>query len=646
MEKAEIRSEVEQLKKRVGELEETGRQLDEGAASLKLLLSATPIIVVRFSRELRVTFVNRYVPPLNEGSVLGRSIFDFIDPSCHDVARRTVERVLATGEPGEYENVGTGPHGTVAHYQAKVVAIPLPDGTLEGCLAVTDVTSVVQRERAVAQQEEALRRAMAAARMGLFSWDLTSGTVTWDERMREITGLQEPVDLGSYVERLVHPEDRQFVAEEGQRAFEVGFFGRTHRLIRPDGSQRWVVSTGLAQKDAAGRPVRLVGGLLDITAQREFEDRMLQSQRLSAVGTLTTGIAHNFNNLLAVILPNLELLGRVVPESHALLVSDCAGAAQRAADLVRQLMRYAGGQPRRAPTACQVGVLTERVVEMCARTFDRHVQLDCAVEPNVSAMAEPGDVEQVLMNLLLNARDAVLASERGGQRIEVRVARAPCPTVAGGQGVFIRVSDNGVGMDTETLRRARDPFFTTKAEGRGTGLGLTTSHAIARELGGSLELRSVPGQGTTATLWLPVAQTEAPAEKAGEARPRVEALRILIIDDEPLVRTTTARLLEYAGHQVVAVGDDVEARTALSGKAFDVLLLDRSLPGAPGSTLVPRFRALAPKAKILFFTGHSLAPEEATMVDGVIQKPVRLEELLAALTSVTAGSKASPAKSG
>lgn len=617
--------ELDRLRARVDELE----RLDPSTALLGPILAVAPVILVRFDHQLRIRYVSRYVRGLSAAEVVGRPLVDFIEPSSREVSRSTIERVLHTGAPESYENSGPGPDGTLAHYHTTVLPVDDVDGTRGGCLVATDVTALKRRERAVAEGEGALQLALDATKMGLFNWELATGAVTWDARMREITGLQEPVTVAQYVERLVHPEDRAAVAQDSERITKGGRFERTHRIIRPTGEERWVLSVGGARMAPDGRLERVVGGLLDVTEHRRLEERLRESERLNAVGTLTAGVAHNFNNLLTVILPSLELLRPVVPASHASILQDCAGAAERAADLVHKLMTYAGKRPPRAPRPCDVASLVERVVALCERAFDQSIAVACTTQAQaVMVNADPADVEQVLMNLLLNARDAVSVPGIHKPRIEVQVGMRE---EEGGPYVEVVVNDNGPGMAPETLRRAGEPFFTTKGVGAGTGLGLATSSSIARDMGGRLDLESQPGQGTRVTLRVPSNPPAAPAPAPPVETPAVAGLRVLLVDDDPLVRGATTRVLQMKGHQVVCAEDGASALAAAAAAPFDVMLIDRSLPGESGAALVPRLRQLAPKARCYFFTGDELGREDAALVDGVVYKPVRTQELLAAV---------------
>ncbi len=627
-------ADLERLRRRVAELEDERARLLRGALQLEPLLAVAPNMLIRFDRSLRITYMNRVVAPLTLEQVIGRPLADFMPASSFAVAAPVIERTLATGEPGRYDIDGQGPDHTVAQYQTDVIAIEERDGTRSGCLSTTDVTVMKRRERDVAEREALLKQALDATGMGLWIWEVDRNRVIWDERMTALTGYATPADLSAYTNGIVHPDDRATVAADGPRLLAGEPLQRIHRIVRPDGEERWVMVIARMTFDTGGSPRLAVGGLLDVTAQRRLEDELRHVHRLNAVGTLTAGVAHNFNNLLTVILPSLELVRGAVPATTVPIVDDAMGAATRAAELVQQLMTYAGKRAPRAPSACDVAVVTERCLAVCARTLGGGIQVECRVPAGLPAVhGDATDVEQVLLNLLFNARDALLSSAREPRRIVIEAGAAP---IEGRAHVSLRITDNGVGMDKETLQRACEPFFTTKPVGAGTGLGLATSMAVARELGGKLELASQAGAGTTATLWLPtstVAAQASPAPPPVERRPTA----VLIVDDDPLVRRATARLLELKGNRVVSVETRERMRAALAHERFDVILLDRSLAAGAEGALVQQVRAQAPDARLLFFTGDSLSEGEAALVDGVVKKPVSTEQLLRALTPAHPG---------
>lgn len=624
-----LRAEVERLHARVAELERSSAR--QPAVFLEALLSALPAVVILFDHDIRIRFISRMVPGLAEERVIGAPALDFIPPEDHERARAAIDTALRSGRPGGYETVGPGPHGEHRHYQVFVAPVLEPDGTLGGCFVAIDTSHLRERERALAESEQKLRIALASTKLGLWSWDLRSGELLWDDRMRQLLGLTESLALPDYVEQAVHPDDRDAVRRSGERALATGRFESvTHRVVRPDGEVRWMLTVGEVECDANGRPLRLTGGNLDITEQRALEEQLRRAQKMEAVGRLTAGVAHNFNNMLMAILPSLELLRRVAPVSHVALLDDAAAASERAADMVRKLMTFAGQRRPVDPRPCDAVALTRHIADMCERTFDRRIELRCDIPAQpLHVRADAADLEQVLMNLLLNARDAVTDAGRDRPRIEVIASlEAPDPRLpSAGALVALRVRDNGSGMSEDAKQHAFEPFFTSKEVGRGTGLGLATSYALVRDLGGLIEIDSREGIGTTVSVLLPATAPVA-AETAVPGRaPGLTDARVLVVDDEPLIRRLVQQVLESAGCRVRTAHDGDAALAKVAREPADVILLDRSMPGTAGVSLLGALRAHAPNAKIVYFTGQEVAPEEYANVDAVIQKPVRIDAL-------------------
>lgn len=619
--------EIQRLRRRIAELDD---RPGHTAAVLEALLRALPGVVMRFDSDLRIDFVSRIFPGMNEAQVLGTDALSFIPKEDHARARATIQRVLRTGEPDGYFTTGPGPHGEERRYQVFVSPCDT-DETAGGCFVALDVTEALEGERALAESERRLRIALASTKLGVWSWNLVTGELLWDEGMKQAMGRTEGLTLSEYVELAVHPDDRESVRAHGRRSMESGHFEPlTHRIVRPDGEVRWMLSVGEVEKDEQGRPVHVMGGNLDITEQRSLEEQLRRAQKLESVGLLTSGVAHNFNNMLMTVMPSLELLRTVVPSTHVDLLDEALAASERAADMIRKLMTFTGQRPLGAASSCDVGALTARLVAMCERTFDRHIRLSYErSHTNLFVMAAASDLEQVLLNLLLNARDAVLDSRREAPRIDVHVRSVrEDPRLPGVHPlVVVQVRDEGIGMSGHVKQHAFDPFFTSKEVGRGTGLGLATTYAIVRDLGGCIELDSVEGVGTTATLVLPAAD-ESPAHAAPVPTPTKAEGRVLIVDDEPAIRRVVSQILEEQGFLVASASDGPTAFAELARHAYDVILLDRSMPGAPGKALLGELRRLAPNAKIAYFTGQNVPGVERDEVDAVLAKPARVDELL------------------
>jgi nitrogen-specific signal transduction histidine kinase/CheY-like chemotaxis protein len=382
-----------------------------------------------------------------------------------------------------------------------------------------------------------------------------------------------------------------------------------------------------------------------VTDRKEHDERLRAAQRLEAIGGLTAGIAHNFNNMLMGLLPNLELAADQAPAHLAPLLGDAKLAAQRAADVVRQLMTYAGRNRPVARTAQPLAPVIERTTAFCRTTFDRRIRLDARCEATTLASFDASQLEQALLNLLINARAARDAPGVAEPTISVAVDVVPsgAPELDGraGRWLAIRVTDNGAGMDTSTMQRMYEPFFTTKGVGRGTGLGLATTHGIVREHLGFITCRSAPGGGSTFTIHLPAATPEE-ARRDSERQMAVVVAApasgtVLVVDDEPAVRRVICRLLEEDGFSVRAAGSGADALQLLADRAvaesIAVVLLDVSMPGLSGPETRTRLREIAPKARVAYLTGYAY---QTTDGDEVVQKPVAADVLLSVVQRLIA----------
>ncbi len=276
---ADLQSEVARLHQRVAELEQ--RSSHDLATFFASLLQALPAIVVWFDAELKIRFVSNLVAGLREEDVIGKPALDFVSDDTRSLALATIQHSLSTGETGSYETIGPGPHDQPRRYKVFVTPAPSSDGSVGGCLVALDISVLVERERALAEAEQKLRIALASTKLGLWSWEMATGEVLWDEGMRQVMGRTEPIDLPAYVDLAAHPDDRAAVRASGERALATGHFDPvTHRIVRPDGEVRWVLSMGELQCDASGAPVRFVGGNLDITGQRDLEERLRLAHKM------------------------------------------------------------------------------------------------------------------------------------------------------------------------------------------------------------------------------------------------------------------------------------------------------------------------------------------------------------------------------
>lgn len=366
--------------------------------------------------------------------------------------------------------------------------------------------------------------------------------------------------------------------------------------------------------------------------------KLHEAQKLETLGQLTGGVAHDFNNLLTPVIGNLDLLRRRLPEGDdsQRLIDAGMQAASRAATLVQRLLAFARRQDL-SVRSVDVASLLEGMKDLIRRSLGPAIEVKIAHSPGLPpARVDPNQLELAILNLAVNARDAM---PRGGK---LRISAQACsPSDHGplspGKYICITVSDNGTGMDALTLTRAIEPFFSTKGIGKGTGLGLSMVHGLAAQLGGMLDLSSKPGEGTTAAIWLPCA-TEAAIAEDSEPRTPIRAARnatILLVDDEELVRIGTGEMLVDLGYNVVEANSGAEAlRLLRSSNAPDLMITDYLMPGMNGVSLIGHARKIVPAMEVLLITGYSTIAEGPGASIRRLAKPFRQSDLAQAVAEL------------
>ena len=618
-------SEVRVLRERVAQLE-SAMWARTDPLLLSLLQNAASFIT-GITPEGRIMATGRESEAF--GSVVGRSVLEFTPATSRETVLNALATVNQTRQPVTYEAGGYGENGEPDHvYHVRAVPV-VTDGKVESIVLVpTDITDRVRLERSLRESNDSLRMAMSATGMGFWRWDILQDRVEWDQRLREIFGVERtPVDYGDY-RKLIHPEDLPALEGAVRQALEQGVYPTTeHRILRgSDGAERWLLAMATVKRDDADRPVLLLGGGLDITDRKQLVRQMESAERVQAVGQLAAGIAHNFNNLLAVIIPTLSMAIDHPEAEDGTSLKMGLTAALQARDLVKSMFALTAAPDPRARGSSDAGEVVQRTVAMARAAFPREIALACQVEPAPAPVSMPaGNLEQVVLNLLTNARDAI--EEQPGGPAEVRVTVGYQKGSGGERGMArISVSDTGAGMTEETRRRIFEPFFTTKARDRGTGLGLATVAARVRNAGGSVACDSQRGRGTTFTVQLPLRPISGifPAPQVSPVPERMSG-RILIVDDEDMVRGMLRRVFESAGLEVLDAASAAAARAALDSQAVDLVFLDHSMPAGSGLAAWPSLRART-QAPVVLFTGH--APAVAGDVAALLRKPARPEEIL------------------
>jgi PAS domain S-box-containing protein len=471
--------------------------------------------------------------------------------------------------------------------------------------------------------------------------------------LQAMLGYSSEELLSRTFQSVTHPDDLEdnIALRDRVVAGEIDGCRLEKRYIHKSGDVVWAALHVALIRDSAGVPQYFVAQAQDITAQKraeqalgESEAQLRHAQKMEAVGRLAGGVAHDFNNLLTVIGSNVELARLTARSDEAASVAgeldEIAAAVARAATLTRQLLAFSRRQVL-VPRAVSLNEVVSSAERMLARVIGADVMLETSLDPNAGyVMADPGQLEQVLMNLVVNARDA---TPEGGVILISTARRAP-------ERVLLTVTDTGTGMDEATLAHACEPFFTTKAPGKGTGLGLSTVYGIVQQSGGEVSIWSQLGRGTTVTVTLPAESQpstgSAPARDAeqgdGEDQPPVTLTStVLVVEDEPAVRTVTKKILERSGYRVLVAANGADALLLWSKHrdTIDVVLTDVVMPVMGGRELAERLTAAGACTPILFMSGYTDAERGGAITPGapLLQKPFSAAALQQGLAAMLDG---------
>jgi len=509
----------------------------------------------------------------------------------------------------------------------------------------TDITARNQTAEALRTAEERMRFALESANVGIWDMDCTTGEVKWSDIIETQYGLRPGTFGGTFeafVERI-HPDDRQSVLDTVGTAMKSGLdFSLQNRSIWPDGTVQWLTGEGRFVLGEDREPVRGVGISQNVTERRTLERQFQQAQKMEAIGRLASGVAHDFNNLLTVILGFAGFVAADVSlqTRHTKDLEEVIKAAQRAAGLTKQLLAFSRQQVLQTAPVDVNGLITD-MTGMFERLIGEHIKVSLALARDLSlALVDRGQLEQVVMNLVVNARDAM----SGGGSVTIETEEVDLEnslfheeTIMHGRYVMVAVTDTGTGMTRETQRHVFEPFFTTKEAGKGTGLGLSTTYGIVKQSKGYIWVYSEPGQGTTFKVYLPSAARDVAVEAVNAlatAPGRTASETVLLVEDEAGVRQLSKRILVNAGFRVLeaANGDDAEKLFASHADSIDLVVTDVVMPGCGGPELLSRLQLKAPALRVLYMSGFTeqSAAHQAGIDRGFpfVQKPFTAAEFV------------------
>ena len=512
----------------------------------------------------------------------------------------------------------------------------------------TDITNLVAAKIALKQSEERLKLAASAAHLGVWDWDLQKSLLEWDARVFEIYGItpSSSKSMKQVWENSIHEDDRDEVISKLNSALRTGsFFEIEYRIVRDDGTIRTIKSFATILREN-GTAVRMTGVDLDVTDRRILEQQIRHTQKMDAIGRLAGGIAHDFNNKLTVILGYAELMkmldcassGRC--EQH---LGEIIKAANHSQEITRKLLTFSRDD---AAESCRVDVnhMLKEMKRTLGRLIGEQIVINFSlIEEIWSILINPTEYDQIIMNLVVNARDAMphggsLTITTGNVTVRENVS-ASLVNATHGDYVVTSVTDSGCGIAKNIIDRIFDPFFTTKEAGKGTGLGLSTVYGIVLKYGGFISVKSDPGKGSTFSIYLPKYTATSSAIPSVEEPVTVQGKgKILLVEDEEAVRNMIELFLESVGFSVIVAKSPEDAvEICRNTWTIDCVLSDVIMPGLNGKQLSEKIRAIRPELPFVFMSGYTsdIITEQGITGEGLhfIRKPLNFKDLKEKLLS-------------
>ncbi len=518
-------------------------------------------------------------------------------------------------------------------------------------LTFEDITGRRKAEEALRTSESSLREAQRIAHIGNWNLDLVSNLLIWSDeiyRIFEIDPQQFDASYEAFL-TLIHPEDREIVNKAYTDSVRSCLpYNIVHRLLMKDGRVKYVTEQCETAYDQDGKPLRSIGTIQDISGQKKLEDQLRQAQKMESIGTLAGGIAHDFNNILSAIIGYGSMTQMKMDSNDPLKhnVEQMLEAADRAAQLTHSLLAFSRKQALRM-RPFDLNEVIRKVERLLVRLIGEDIEFGtCLSATALTIMADSGQIEQVLMNLATNARDAMPKGGMLAIRTERSIIDSEFVKMHGcgrpGEYALVSVADTGIGMDAETQKKIFEPFFTTKEVGKGTGLGLAMVYGIITQHEGFVNVYSEQGKGTTFRLYLPLTSSPESGEKKELAKehPAGGTETILLAEDDEAVRILTKTVLEEWGYTVIAAidGEDAVNKYKENRDKIRLLLFDLIMPNKTGKEAYEEIRAIRPDIKVIFSSGYApdTIREKVSLGDEVlvVNKPVSPLELLKKVRSL------------
>ena len=549
--------------------------------------------------------------------IIGLPIFDVYHPDCMEDVKKTFRLFVQTGKVHDAELVLQRKDGSKIDVSLNVSAVYDEQGqVLYGRSTFRDITERKKAEEALLKQQYFLQKAQEIGQMGFWELDIKNNELVWTDENCRIFGLPIGTEL-TYETFLhyVHPDDREHVDTEWKAALNKKPYDIEHRLL-VDGKVKWVREKAELEFNEKDECISATGFTQDITERRSTEEQLLQAQKMEAVGTLAGGVAHDYNNILTIIIGNASLALMEVGKDSPLQnkIEEIITAGERAASLTSQLLAFSRKQVIQ-PKILDLNELLTNIEKMLGRLIEEDIELLMIPETALWRVeVDPGQMEQVIMNMVVNAKDAMpmggkLTIETANVDLDESYFREHGIEEQSGTYVVMAVSDTGTGMDEETQSHVFDPFFTTKDVGKGTGLGLSTVYGIVKQNKGFVWVYSEPEQGSTFKVYLPKVEGDAVLEE--RERTSVGEVdgseTVLIVEDDDSLRNLARKTLRNYGYKVLEAenGKDALRISKEHERPIDLMITDVVMPKMSGKETAERMQSLYPQMKVIYMSGYT-----------------------------------------
>jgi PAS domain S-box-containing protein len=633
------------------------KQAEQKAAQLAAIVQSSEDVIIGKNLDGIITSWNRGAEKIygyTASEIIGKPISTLLPSGLEDEVLQILGKIESEEHIEHYETVRRRKDGRDIFMSLTISPIRNAEGRIVGASTIgRDITERKRAEETLRENKSRLDLAIRSANMGVWSWDIHENKRYFDHKVCYLLGIDQAKFTGTADDffNVVHPDDREMLKSALTRTIEQDVpYETEYRAVWPDGSVHYIIARAKLFRDETGQPLRVNGLAWDITERKlaeeqraKLEAELQQAQKLETIGTLAGGIAHDFNNILQPIMGYTEMELNDLSPSNPLRKSleEVLKASLRAKELIRQILAISRSTEEQQRIPIDISSIIKEALKLLRSSLPSSIEMRQKIRKSV-ALADPTQIHQVLMNLCTNAAHAM--GDKG--ILEVRLSPVDLSeSDLAGQAIFnlkpgaylrLTVSDTGSGIDAKTMERIFDPYFTTKEVGKGSGLGLAVINGIVKRHEGAITVQSVPGKGTTFSIYFPRLDSRPEATMQVEDPPQRGSERILLVDDEPALMEMATSILERLGYKVTGQTDSVTALEVFrsSPDEFDLVITDYTMPNLTGMDLAKEVRRIRPDIRIMLCTGFSekITPDHMKELGvGLLMKPYGMREISEAI---------------